>query len=49
MNGIILERDASLQALHGSAVDISDGYSRLKKGIFYFLGRKETESRELPM
>jgi SH3-like domain-containing protein len=40
MNGIILERDASLQALHGSAVDISDGYSRLKKGDLLFFGSK---------
>ena len=40
-NGIILQRDASLQALHGLPVDISDGYSRLKKGDLLFFGSKE--------
>ncbi|MGC1389473.1 MAG: C40 family peptidase [Bacteroidales bacterium] len=38
MNGLILQRDASLQALHGSSVDISDGYVRLKKGDLLFFG-----------
>jgi Cell wall-associated hydrolases (invasion-associated proteins) len=38
MNGLILQRDASLQALHGSVVDISNGYSRLKKGDLLFFG-----------
>lgn len=37
-NGIILRRDASLQAVHGSPVDISDGFSRLKKGDLLFFG-----------
>ncbi len=37
-NGLILQRDASLQALHGLNVDISDGYDRLKKGDLLFFG-----------
>ena len=41
MNGIILTRDASLQALHGLDVNISDGFSRLKKGDLLFFGSKE--------
>jgi SH3-like domain-containing protein len=40
MNGLILQRDASLQALHGSVIDISSGYSRLKKGDLMFFGSK---------
>jgi len=40
-NGIILERDASLQAKHGLNIDISDGYTRLKKGDLLFFGSKE--------
>ena len=40
MNGLILQRDASQQALHGSVVDISNGYSRLKKGDLLFFGSK---------
>lgn len=40
-NGVILARDASLQALHGLKIDISDGYSRLKKGDLLFFGSKE--------
>ena len=40
-NGIILARDASLQALHGLPVDISDGFNRLKKGDLLFFGSKE--------
>lgn len=38
MNGIILSRDASLQALHGLEVDISDGYSKLNIGDLLFFG-----------
>jgi len=41
MNGLILQRDASLQALHGSNVDISDGFNRLKKGDLLFFGSKQ--------
>lgn len=40
-NGIILARDAKLQALHGDSVDISDGYTRLRKGDLLFFGSKE--------
>jgi gamma-D-glutamyl-L-lysine dipeptidyl-peptidase len=40
MNGLILSRDASLQALHGVAVDITDGYRRLRKGDLLFFGSK---------
>jgi len=40
-NGIILARDASLQAQHGLTVDISDGFRRLRKGDLLFFGSKE--------
>jgi SH3-like domain-containing protein len=40
MNGLILQRDASLQALHGSAVDITNGFSMLKKGDLLFFGSR---------
>jgi cell wall-associated NlpC family hydrolase len=39
-NGIILQRDASLQALHGTSVDITAGFDRLKKGDLLFFGSK---------
>ena len=39
-NGIILSRDASLQALHGFAVDISGGTGQLKKGDLLFFGTR---------
>ena len=38
MNGIILSRDASLQALHGLPVDISKGIGQLRKGDLLFFG-----------
>ena len=41
LNGLILQRDASLQALHGTPVDISTGYSDLKSGDLLFFGSKE--------
>src|SRR5664279_4701114 len=41
INGLILQRDASLQALHGSAVDITNGYSMLKKGDLLFFGSRK--------
>ena len=41
LNGLILQRDASLQALHGSFVDISTGYNNLKSGDLLFFGSKE--------
>jgi hypothetical protein len=37
-NRIILSRDASLQAMHGLAVDISDGWHELKTGDLLFFG-----------
>jgi len=37
-NGIILGRDASLQALHGLDVDISNGWNQLQKGDLLFFG-----------
>jgi MEMO1 family protein len=43
-SGIILRRDASLQALHGIPVDISDGFTRLKKGDLLFFGSKKNGS-----
>lgn len=43
-NGIILQRDASLQALHGQPVDISDGFALLKKGDLLFFGSKKNGS-----
>jgi AmmeMemoRadiSam system protein B len=39
-NGLILRRDASLQAAHGMPVDISDGFSRLQRGDLLFFGSK---------
>lgn len=45
LNGIILLRDASLQALHGSDVDISSGYGQLRPGDLLFFGtRKNSKS-----
>jgi cell wall-associated NlpC family hydrolase len=38
MNGIILQRDASLQALHGQQIDLSDNFSRLLPGDLLFFG-----------
>jgi len=38
MNGIILQRDASQQALHGEIVDISKGYGNLRPGDLLFFG-----------
>ncbi|MCU0408944.1 MAG: C40 family peptidase [Bacteroidales bacterium] len=38
MNGLILSRDASLQALQGEPVDISRGYDSLRKGDLLFFG-----------
>jgi hypothetical protein len=37
-NGIVLSRDASLQALHGLNVDISNGWSQLQTGDLLFFG-----------
>jgi gamma-D-glutamyl-L-lysine dipeptidyl-peptidase len=40
MNGLILMRDASQQALHGEHVDISKSFSQLEKGDLLFFGSK---------
>ncbi len=40
-NGVILMRDASLQAQHGRSIDISDGFTNLKKGDLLFFGSKD--------
>jgi hypothetical protein len=40
MNGLILTRDASLQALHGRTVDITKGFDNLEKGDLLFFGSK---------
>ena len=37
-NGIILSRDASLQALHGLDVDVANDWSELQKGDLLFFG-----------
>lgn len=41
MNGIILARDASLQARHGLDIDISNGYNQLKRGDLIFFGSRK--------
>jgi hypothetical protein len=41
LNGTILMRDASQQALHGLNVDISAGYGKLKPGDLLFFGTRE--------
>ena len=41
LNGIILTRDASLQALHGNPVSILQNFDKLKKGDLLFFGSKE--------
>jgi gamma-D-glutamyl-L-lysine dipeptidyl-peptidase len=41
MNGIILSRDASLQAQHGFPVSLSNKFEQLKKGDLLFFGTKE--------
>ena len=46
-NGLILMRDASLQALHGLTVDISDGFSRLKKGDLLFFGSNNNGTKHV--
>ena len=38
LNGVILSRDASLQALHGQPVDISNGWNNLQTGDLLFFG-----------
>ena len=41
LNGMVLERDASQQAKHGQALDITQGYNNLQKGDLLFFGNKE--------
>ncbi len=41
INGLLLMRDASLQALHGDSVDISNGFGNLRKGDLLFFGYKK--------
>jgi SH3-like domain-containing protein len=38
MNGLILMRDASQQALHGAPVDLAGGFSQLQRGDLLFFG-----------
>ncbi len=45
LNGVILRRDASQQALTGEDIDISEGLDNLKEGDLLFFGSKATESR----
>jgi gamma-D-glutamyl-L-lysine dipeptidyl-peptidase len=40
-NGLILQRDASLQALHGINIDLSGGFGLLEKGDLLFFGSKK--------
>ncbi len=40
LNGIILQRDASQQALHGMPVDISKGFGEFRPGDLLFFGSK---------
>jgi gamma-D-glutamyl-L-lysine dipeptidyl-peptidase len=47
MNGIILQRDASLQAMYGSDVDISNGFSLLKRGDLLFFGTKDNKNQHV--
>ncbi len=46
LNGVILERDASQQALTGEDVDISEGFENLVPGDLLFFGSKATEERK---
>ena len=44
LNGIILKRDASLQALHGIPVEISKDFKKLQEGDLLFFGtRRDSE------
>ena len=42
-NGLILQRDASLQAQHGVSVDYSGDYGNLKRGDLLFFGSSENK------
>jgi gamma-D-glutamyl-L-lysine dipeptidyl-peptidase len=41
MNGLVVPRDASQQALYGKPVDISENYERLEPGDLLFFGKPE--------
>jgi gamma-D-glutamyl-L-lysine dipeptidyl-peptidase len=41
LNGLILFRDASQQALHGLNVDITSGYEQMRPGDLLFFGSRE--------
>jgi len=45
LNGVIIQRDASQQALTGDDVDISSGFGNLAKGDLLFFGTKATAER----
>ncbi len=46
LNGVVIDRDASQQALSGEDVDISNGFENLKPGDLLFFGSKATEERK---
>lgn len=46
LNGVILERDASQQALTGEDVDISAGYDNLEMGDLLFFGTKAKQGKK---
>jgi SH3-like domain-containing protein len=45
LNGVVLPRDASQQALIGEPVSIADNYEHLKMGDLVFFGKKATSER----
>jgi gamma-D-glutamyl-L-lysine dipeptidyl-peptidase len=47
LNGIILQRDASLQALHGDPVDLSGGFSKLETGDLLFFGSRDKSGQHV--
>ena len=46
MNGVILARDASLQARHGQLVEAGESYSQFQPGDLLFFGRITADSTE---
>lgn len=44
MNGLILARDASLQALHGETIDTTENFTKMHPGDLFFFGRKSSDS-----
>lgn len=45
MNGVILARDASLQARHGEAIDPGNDYVNLQPGDLLFFGQEKDENQ----